>query len=83
MQMTAPMKKDMSNTIPMELTPSWAISFTYSLKNIRMRSGREKVRPISIRYLPSVFSQRKMSIFYLFFVFLLAKLIKKRKKTTT
>jgi hypothetical protein len=47
MQITAPMKNEMSNTIPIEFTPSWAISFTYDLKNMRILSGTEKVRPIS------------------------------------
>ena len=49
MQMTAPMKNEMSSTMPMELTPSCAISFTYDLKNMRMRSGTENTRPMSIR----------------------------------
>ena len=50
------MKKEISSTIPMELTPNWAISFTYCFKNIRIRSGREKVRPISNMYRPKVVS---------------------------
>ena len=49
MQITAPMKKDIRRTIPMESTPNWLISLMYCLKNIRILSGREKVRPISIR----------------------------------
>jgi hypothetical protein len=49
---TAPMKKDINSTIPMELTPNCAISLTYCLKNIRILSGRENVRPMSMRYLP-------------------------------
>ena len=48
MQMTAPMKNEMSSTMPMELMPSCAISFTYCFQNMRMRSGMEKVRPISM-----------------------------------
>ena len=49
MQITAPMKNDISRTIPMEFTPSADISFTYCFKNIRMRSGRPKARPMSMR----------------------------------
>ena len=37
------------STMPMELMPSCAISLTYCFRNILMRSGREKVLPISIR----------------------------------
>ena len=36
-------------TLEMESTPNWLISLMYCLKNIRILSGREKVRPISIR----------------------------------
>ena len=43
------MKNEMSSTMPMEFTPSCAISFTYDLKNMRILSGTENVRPISIR----------------------------------
>lgn len=46
MQITAPMKKDMSRTIAIELSPNCIISFRYCLKNIRILSGREKTRPI-------------------------------------
>ena len=49
MQITAPMKKEMSSTMPMESTPNWDISFTYRFKNILSRSGREKARPINIK----------------------------------
>ena len=49
MQMTAPMKNEMSSTMPMLFTPSCAISFTYCFQNIRMRSGTLNVRPISRR----------------------------------
>lgn len=49
MQITAPMKNEISSTMPMELMPSCAISFTYCFLNIRKRSGTEKVRPISSR----------------------------------
>ena len=55
--MTAPMKNDINSTIPMELTPSCAISFTYCFQNIRKRSGTENVRPISMMNLPNVVSQ--------------------------
>ena len=48
-QITAPMKNEMSKTMPMESTPSCSISFRYCLKNIRIRSGRENVRPINWR----------------------------------
>ena len=47
----------------MELIPSCTISFTYCLKNILMRSGRESVRPISIRYFPTVAIGFKMIVF--------------------
>ena len=43
------MKNEMSNTMPMESTPSCCISVTYFFMNMRKRSGREKVLPISIR----------------------------------
>ena len=49
MQMTAPMKNEMSSTMPMESTPSCDISLTYCFQNIRIRSGTENVRPISMR----------------------------------
>jgi hypothetical protein len=48
-QITAPIKKEMRSTIPMEFTPNCAISFTYDLKNICILSGTENVRPISWR----------------------------------
>ena len=38
----------------MESTPCWLISLIYCLKNMRIRSGREKVRRMSIRYRPKV-----------------------------
>lgn len=47
-QITAPMKNDISKTIPIELTPSWSISFIYCLKNILILSGRDKECPIRI-----------------------------------
>ena len=50
------MKNEMSSTMPMELTPNCDISFTYCFRNMRIRSGREKARPIKIRYLPKVVS---------------------------
>ena len=62
MQMTAPMKNEMSSTMPMELTPSCAISLTYCFQNIRMRSGTANVRPISMRYRPNVVSHLCISI---------------------
>ena len=43
------MKNEMSSTMPMELTPNWAISLTYCFQNMRKRSGTENVRPIKIR----------------------------------
>ena len=49
MQITAPMKKDIRWTIPMESTPYWLISLMYCLIIIRILWGREKLRPISIR----------------------------------
>ena len=48
MQITAPMKNEIISTMPMELMPSCVISVTYCLRNILIRSGREKTRPISI-----------------------------------
>ena len=48
------MKNEINNTIPMEFTPSCSNSLRYCRKNIRIRSGREKVRPISMKYLPTV-----------------------------
>jgi len=56
MQITAPMKKEISRTIPMESTPNCVISFTYCFQNMRKRSGTLNVRPINIRYLPNVAS---------------------------
>ena len=41
----------------MESMPNCCISFTYCFQNMRKRSGRENERPISIRYLPKVYSQ--------------------------
>ena len=52
MQMTAPMKNEISNTMPMESTPSCSISLMYCFMNILMRSGMENVLPIKSRYLP-------------------------------
>ena len=49
MQITAPMKKEIRRTMPMESTPCWLISLMYCLKNMRILSGRENVRPMSIR----------------------------------
>ena len=49
MQITAPMKNEMSSTMPIESTPSDDISLMYCLKNMRMRSGRANERPISMR----------------------------------
>ena len=43
---TAPMKNEINNTMPMEFTPSCCISLIYCLRNIRIRSGRENERPI-------------------------------------
>jgi hypothetical protein len=63
MVMTAPMKNEMRSTIPMEFIPSCTISFKYCLKNILMRSGRESVRPISIRYFPTVAIGFKIIVF--------------------
>ena len=62
MQMTAPMKKLMSNTMPMESTPSDPISRIYCRKNIRHLSGMLKTRPISCKYLPNAASQFVMNI---------------------
>ena len=52
MQITAPMKNEISSTIPMESTPNACISVTYFFQNMRNRSGRENVLPISRIYLP-------------------------------
>ena len=54
MQITAPMKNEISNTIPIELIPNCAISLRYCLRYIRKRSGRANTLPISMRYLPKV-----------------------------
>ena len=56
----------MSSTMPIELTPSFAISFTYSLKNILNLSGRWNVRPISIRYLPKEVKDLCINIIFFF-----------------
>lgn len=66
------MKKEISNTIPIESTPSDDISFTYCLKNILMRSGREKERPIKMRYFPNVFKHFNISISKRLFLFLMS-----------
>lgn len=55
MQMTAPMKNEISKTIPILSTPKADISCTYFFMNMRIRSGRENVRPISRRYFPNVY----------------------------
>jgi hypothetical protein len=65
MVITAPMKNDISNTIPIEFTPSCSISLMYWRKNIRIRSGRAKTRPISIMYFPTVLSALIMTRKYL------------------
>lgn len=62
MQITAPIKNDISSTMPIEFTPSDDISFRYCFMNMRMRSGREKARPISIRYLPKLVRYLSISI---------------------
>ena len=62
MQITAPMKKEMSRTMPMESTPKADISFTYFFINILMRSGRENVRPMRSKYLPKVWSDLMMNM---------------------
>ena len=56
----------MSSTMPIELTPSFSISFTYSLKNILNLSGRWNVRPISIRYLPKEVKDLCINIIFFF-----------------
>ena len=66
MHITAPMKKEMSITMPIELTPNFAISFTYSLKNILNLSGRWNVRPISMRYLPNEVKDLCINIIFFF-----------------
>ena len=48
--------------MPIEFTPSDDISFRYCFMNMRMRSGREKARPISIRYLPKLVRYLSISI---------------------
>ena len=51
-QITAPIKKEINSTMPIELIPNCTISFRYCLKYIRKRSGRENTRPINMRYFP-------------------------------
>ena len=63
MHITAPMKNEMSSTIPMESTPSDDISFKYCFTNMRILSGRENERPIRMMYRPSVFKYFNISIF--------------------
>ena len=74
MQITAPMKKEISRTIPMESTPNCVISFTYCFQNMRKRSGTLNVRPINIRYLPNVASAFIINIICCLYLYLLAKL---------
>jgi hypothetical protein len=62
MQITAPMKKLMSKTIPMESTPSEPISRTYCRMNIRQRSGIFITLPMSCRYRPKAASHLIMNI---------------------
>ena len=53
-QITAPMKKEISRTMPIEFMPNWYNSFTYCLKYTLILSGREKTLPIRIMYLPRI-----------------------------
>ena len=64
MQITAPMKNEIRSTMPMESTPSCDISLIYCFRNMRMRSGREKARPINMRYLPKVVSHFSIIMLY-------------------
>ena len=63
---TAPMKNEMSRTIPIESTPSPDISFIYCFMNMRIRSGLENERPMSIRYFPKLVRYLCSSILLLF-----------------
>ena len=54
MQITAPMKKEISSTMGIESTPNCDISLIYRLANMRIRSGTLNERPIRMRYLPKV-----------------------------
>ena len=65
MVITAPMKNDISNTMPIEFTPSCSNSLTYWRKNIRIRSGRANTRPISMIYRPTVLSALNITYKYL------------------
>ena len=48
------MKKENQQYNTDGITPNCTISLRYCLKNIRIRSGRAKVRPISMIYFPTV-----------------------------
>ena len=82
------MKNEISSTIPMEFTPNCSISLRYCRKNIRMRSGRENVRPISIIYLPTVLNALiitsyiclQMYVFSAYFCYICRKITKIWKK---
>ena len=56
-QITAPIKNEISKTMPMESMPNWDNSVRYCLRYILTLSGREKVRPISIMYFPKLSNQ--------------------------
>ena len=60
--MTAPMKKLMSSTMPMESTPSEPISRIYCRMNIRHLSGMLSTLPISCKYLPNAASHFVINI---------------------
>ena len=53
MVITAPMKREMMNTIHREPTPRLYISRTMERKNILQRIGSVKTRPISCVYSPT------------------------------
>ena len=53
MHITAPMKKEISRTMPMLSTPRAAISLMYCLRNILHLSGNDITLPIRHRYSPN------------------------------
>ena len=53
MHITAPMKKEMSSTIPILSTPRAVISLIYCLRNMRHLSGTDITLPIRHRYSPN------------------------------
>ena len=72
----------MSSTMPIELTPSADISLAYCLRNMRMRSGRAKERPMSMMYLPSVVRYFTINMLSCFLFIICFQLLSCKKKTT-